>query len=122
MRQTLPLGVGVRTRVWERFRAGAVSFRANGGVRAMIPIQDLLHRIQWDAGFSHGDFRIGYFDRVPDRIILVSWSAVRLRSGDHRVLETLEEGGGIRAIPLHRVREVWRDGELIWKRALSPRV
>jgi uncharacterized protein (UPF0248 family) len=28
----------------------------------------------------------------------------------------VDEDGVTRGIPLHRVREVWRDGELIWKR------
>jgi hypothetical protein len=30
----------------------------------VIPIQDLLHRIRWDAEFGKAQFVIGYYDRV----------------------------------------------------------
>jgi hypothetical protein len=36
---------------------------------AVIPIQDVLHRLQWDAEFARGGFEIGYFDRVQGRIL-----------------------------------------------------
>jgi uncharacterized protein (UPF0248 family) len=32
------------------------------------------------------------------------------------VFEVLDESGQARRIPFHRVREVWRDGVVIWQR------
>lgn len=82
----------------------------------MIPIQDLLHRIQWDAEFGGAAFEIGYVDRVAGGTVRVPFSEVRLEQGQLVVLNAFEGDGSPAAIPLHRVREVWRDGRLIWKR------
>jgi uncharacterized protein (UPF0248 family) len=30
--------------------------------------------------------------------------------------EAVEVGGSVHSVPYHRVRQVWRDGELIWRR------
>jgi uncharacterized protein (UPF0248 family) len=35
----------------------------------MTPIQDVLHRIQWDPEFGNASFMIGYYDRLDDRIV-----------------------------------------------------
>jgi uncharacterized protein (UPF0248 family) len=86
----------------------------------VMPIQDLLHRIQWDPEFGRGEFRIGYLDRVAHRIVHVSWPQVRLEPGEHFALEVIEDDGSLHMVPLHRVREVWRDGELIWQRTGAP--
>ncbi|HSD40707.1 MAG TPA: DUF504 domain-containing protein [Burkholderiales bacterium] len=86
----------------------------------MIPIQDLLHRIQWDPEFGKADFEIGYFDRVAREIVRVPFRHVRFEKGEHFALEAVEENGSIHAVPLHRVRQVWRNGKLIWQRAPPP--
>jgi len=41
---------------------------------------------------------------------------VRVEHGRLVVLNAFEEDGSHVVIPLHRVREVWRDGQLIWER------
>lgn len=82
----------------------------------MIPIQDLLHRIQWDPAFGRGAIEIGYLDRVEHCIVRVPWSQVRLQPGEHFALEVVGSDGHPHMVPLHRVREVWRDGALIWQR------
>jgi uncharacterized protein (UPF0248 family) len=83
----------------------------------MIPIQDLLHRIQWDPEFGKADFEIGYFDRVTRGIVRVPFRHVRFEKGEHFAFEAIEADGSVHAVPLHRVRKVWRNGELIWQRA-----
>jgi uncharacterized protein (UPF0248 family) len=83
----------------------------------MIPIQDLLHRIQWDPEFGRAEFEIGYFDRVAGRIVHVPFRHVRFEKGEHFAFEAIEEDGSVHAVPLHRVREVRRNGALIWQRA-----
>lgn len=82
----------------------------------MIPVQDLLHRIQWDAEFGRGAFEIGYVDRVAGGIVRVPLHDVRVEQGRLIVQNLLEEDGSPATVPLHRVREVWRDGLLIWER------
>jgi hypothetical protein len=47
----------------------------------------------------------------------VPFERIRLPE-DHRfAFEAAEEDGSLHAVPYHRVREVWRDGERIWSRA-----
>ncbi len=82
----------------------------------MIPIQDLLHRIQWDTEFAKADFMIGYHDRVEDRIVRIPFSSIQLTRGEHFSFDVIDEEGTPRMVPFHRVREVWRNGELIWAR------
>ncbi len=82
----------------------------------MIPIQDLLHRIQWDAEFGGAAFEIGYVDRVVGATVRVPFGDVRVEHGQLVLLNAADEDGSHATIPLHRVREVWRDGRLVWQR------
>lgn len=86
---------------------------------AMIPIDEVLHRIQWDAEFGGAEFVIGYLDRVAGRILRVPFADVRLVARERPGLEVVESDGSVHRMPLHRVREVWRDGVLIWERRSS---
>ena len=83
----------------------------------MLPIQDLLHRIRWDAEFGRGAFEVGYADRVAGGTVRVPFGDVRVEHGRLVVLNAFEEDGSLVVIPLHRVREVWRDGRIIWERS-----
>ncbi|MBI4293067.1 MAG: DUF504 domain-containing protein [Betaproteobacteria bacterium] len=82
----------------------------------MIPIQDLLHRIRWDDEFGKGEFVIGYYDRVADRIVRVPFRHVHLERGEHFSFDAVEDDGTVHMVPFHRVREVWRNGQSIWRR------
>ena len=82
----------------------------------MIPIQDLMHRIQWDSAFGQAEFEIGYFDRVARRIVRVPLSRIHLAPGERFAFDAIEADGSLHTVPLHRVRAVWRNGELIWSR------
>lgn len=82
----------------------------------MTPIQDLLHRIQWDPGFGEADFEIGYLDRLTGEIVRVPFRRVRFEKGEHFAFEAIEDDGSVHSVPLHRVREVRRNGERIWQR------
>ena len=87
----------------------------------MIPIQDLLHRMQWDPDFSRADFEIGYFDRLTGKIVRVPFRHLRFEKGEHFAFEAIEDDGSVHSVPLHRVREVRRNGALIWQRAPESR-
>lgn len=82
----------------------------------MIPIHELLNRIRWDKKFSRGEFVIGYYDRIEDRIIRVPLQEIFFQPGDHFSFDLTDPQGVLHSIPLHRIKEVLRDGELIWHR------
>lgn len=82
----------------------------------MTPIHELLHRIQWDPHFGAGRFTVGYFDRRTQGIVRIPFQRIRLESGKHFSFDVEDEDGNTRMVPFHRVREVWRDGKLIWQR------
>ncbi len=44
----------------------------------MIPIHELLNRICWDREFGKGIFEIGYYDRMEQKNIRVSFEKVLL--------------------------------------------
>ncbi len=82
----------------------------------MVPIHELLSRIRWDTDFGRGRFEIGYYDRHLDTIQRVAFREVVFPSDAGRVFEVVDADGRVRRIPFHRVREVTRDGRLIWQR------
>ena len=82
----------------------------------MIPLQDLLSRIRWDPEFGRGRFELGYYDRLQERIITVPLSEVVMGAGDHFAFTLAGPEGETISIPFHRVRQVFKDGELIWDR------
>jgi uncharacterized protein (UPF0248 family) len=84
----------------------------------LVPIHELLNRIRWDADFARADFSIGYYDRVEDRIIVIPLARASFeRSGEADAFELTDEEGRTLSIPFHRIKQVFRDGELIWDRA-----
>ena len=82
----------------------------------MMPIRELLNRIQWDEEFSKADFRIGYYDRLEDAISFVPIRQVFQEAGDHFSIQVIDDEGISHMVPFHRIKEVYRNGELIWKR------
>jgi uncharacterized protein (UPF0248 family) len=82
----------------------------------MTPIQQVLSRIRWDPGFGRGEFVLGYYDRIEDRILRVPLSEVHFDPDDHFACRILDAQGTAHLVPLHRIREVFRDGVLIWQR------
>jgi uncharacterized protein (UPF0248 family) len=82
----------------------------------MIPIQEVLNRIRWDAQYAQGEFEIGYYDRVEHRIIRVPFREVFFDTDDNFAFQVTDADGVAHSIPLHRVKEVVKDGALIWHR------
>jgi len=82
----------------------------------MIPIHELLNRIRWDKEFGQGDFVIGYYDRVEDTIIRTPLREILIEPDDHFAFDIIDHDGVLQSIPLHRIREVYKDNELIWHR------
>ena len=59
---------------------------------------------------------IGYYDRVADCIVRVPLREVFFKSGDHFSFDIYDHDGVLHNIPLHRIKEVYKDKELIWHR------
>ena len=82
----------------------------------MMPIHELLNRIRWDAGFGGADFKIGYYDRVEDDIFIIPMTRLHLDPDNHFSFGVYDDSAGLQRIPLHRIRQVYRNDELIWER------
>jgi uncharacterized protein (UPF0248 family) len=82
----------------------------------MIPIHELLHRFRWDAEFARGEFELGYFDRVEDRVLRVPFRKVEFPPDEPAAFRLVDAEGRVHHVPLHRVREVFKDGQRIWHR------
>ena len=82
----------------------------------MTPIQELLNRIRWDPAFADADFSIGYYDRPSGKIMVVPFRELYFPKESPAAFELVDKEGCLHSIPLHRVRRVWRNGELIWER------
>ena len=81
-----------------------------------VPIHELLNRIRWDTEFARGNFELGYFDRVEERIIMVPFAEVSFPREDSHAFRLVDGEGRIHRVPFHRVREVYKDGQRIWHR------
>ena len=82
----------------------------------MIPIHELLNRIRWDEEFGNANFVIGYYDRLEDKIMDVPLKELIFDRDDHFDFELVDDDGVTHTIPLHRIKTVYRDGNLIWHR------
>jgi uncharacterized protein (UPF0248 family) len=94
--------------------AGQITLRR---ITAMIPIQELLTRTRWDKQFAKDEFAIGCYDRIKSEIVTVPLRAVQFTAGDHYfAFQFCGEEGEAHTVPFHRIREVRKDGKLIWQR------
>ena len=85
----------------------------------MIPIQALLSRILHDPEFGRGRWEIAYLDRQAPHLVRVALDDLHTQAHIGFVFEVVDSEGMTRSIPYHRVRQVWRDGKLMWSR-LAP--
>ena len=81
-----------------------------------VPVHELLNRIRWDSEFARGNFELGYFDRVENRIIVVPLAEVGFPRDDAQGFRLADGEGRIHRVPYHRIREVYKDGRRIWHR------
>ncbi len=85
----------------------------------MIPIHELLSRIRWDDEYGKADFVIVYYDRLEDKLIPVPLKELYFDKEDHFDFQLLDEEGVTHTIPLHRIRQVLRNGERVWERVVE---
>lgn len=82
----------------------------------MIPIQDLLHRIRWDPAFGRARFEVAWLDHVAGALVRMPFDALHFDLETPFGFDVIDPAGERRFVPYHRVREVYRDGGLIWRR------
>jgi uncharacterized protein (UPF0248 family) len=83
-------------------------------------LQELLNRIKWDAEFGKAEFALGYYDRIVHDEIIVPFVSVSFDPQRPATFSFQDEHGIVRHIPLHRVRAVYKDNVVIWRRAGHP--
>lgn len=82
----------------------------------MLPIRKVLSRIRWDREFGQGEFELGYEDRVAGKIVRVAFRDLVIEPEEREFFLVQDGEGVLRRIPLHRVREVYRNGQCLWQR------
>lgn len=82
----------------------------------MTPLHELLSRIRWDAEFGAAQFVLGYYDRVARRIVRVDLRDFSVDDENRSMLKLVDADGIARSMPMHRVKEVFRNDQLIWHR------
>lgn len=82
----------------------------------MKPIQEILNRVKWDTEFGNAEFVLGYLDRFQPDLVLVPLPSAGFDENNEESFELTDEEGSRVNIPLHRVKKIFRNGELIWSR------
>jgi len=77
----------------------------------MQPIKDLINKIKWDKRESPKDYSLIYIDLGKKKEL--SYTDIKRLEGNFMIIERNNEET---EIPLHRIREVKKRGEIIWKR------
>ncbi|MBI1969749.1 DUF504 domain-containing protein [Candidatus Woesearchaeota archaeon] len=79
----------------------------------MKPIQDIVNRILHDASLQKEEYVLFYYDRIEKVLKEIPATSIKKLEGTFLILHL--EGEEVE-IPLHRIREVRKEGKLIWKR------
>ncbi len=83
----------------------------------MVPIQELLARIRWDPEFGRGEFVLGYLDHVNHDLRHVALRDAQPDPRNPSMLDIVDDQGRVISLPVHRIRQVLRNGEMIWQRS-----
>jgi len=83
----------------------------------MQPIHELLNRIHWDPVFGQGRFELAFLDHKEQELVRLPFEALSFVPGDHYFFHYLDEDGHAHSIPFHRIKAVYKNGELIWWRS-----
>lgn len=82
----------------------------------MQPIHELLSRIHWDEAFGNGQFELAYLDHACAQLKRISIERIDFKESSKFSFRVHCEDNSEQDIPFHRVREVYKNGELIWHR------
>lgn len=82
----------------------------------MQPIHELLNRIHWDTEFGKGEFELWFHNHVGQQLTKLPFNEITFLPGDHYFFYYMDEEGEEHSVPLHRIKSVYKNGELIWHR------
>lgn len=77
----------------------------------MITILDLLNKIKWDKRENPSDYILTYIDLGKKKEL--KYTDIKRIEGTFMIVERDREET---EIPVHRIREVVKNGKVIWKR------
>ena len=75
----------------------------------MIPIKDLINKIKWDKKENPEDYSIHYLDRITQKLKKIAFTDINEIQGNFMII-------GESNIPLHRIKQVRKKGQVIWSR------
>lgn len=78
----------------------------------MLTAKQMLDKIKWSNKFKPEEITLSYFDRILNKNIKINYGEVKIE--DNFII--LEKENKISEIPLHRLREIRKNGIVIWKR------
>ena len=81
----------------------------------MQAIKSLLNQLKWDKKLDSSEFSFFYLDRISQKLIEIKYDNIK-RIEDNIIV--LERDGEETFIPLHRIKQVKKKGELVWKRQI----
>ena len=84
-----------------------------GDVIIMITIKDYINKIKWGPKEKKEDYRFYYIDRVNNELKEIRFLDIKDIEGGFMIIHGRYEDV---EIPLHRIREVKRNGIVVWRR------
>lgn len=79
----------------------------------MISIRDLLNKIKWDKKENPKDYVLFYYDRIEDKFKEIKFAEIKSLS---RNFLQIEINGRETDIPLHRIKKVKKNRNVVWER------
>jgi len=79
----------------------------------MIYILDLLNKIKWDKRENQEHYTIHYQDRTENKLREIKYTDIISIEPPFMLLNINKK---ITYIPLHRIKEIRKQGKVVWKR------
>ena len=76
----------------------------------MISIHELLNKIKWDKNLNPEEYKLYYLDRITNSLKEIKFIQIKEFSVFSLIVE---KNNNDVDIPLHRIREVKKDGKII---------
>ncbi len=78
-----------------------------------MTIKDLINKIKWNKNLNPDDYTLIYIDRIDKNKKKMNFTDIEKIEGSFLMLTKEDKEVNI---PLHRIREVRKQGKLVWKR------
>jgi len=82
----------------------------------MMPIHELINKIKWDPNEKPATYLLSYYDRILKS--LVEFRFDEIASMEDSFIQLHKEDKLV-SIPFHRIKQVKKDGTIVWKRRVD---